>query len=114
MSLRERIEERDGPRCVWCDREVWPRDRTLDHLVPSSRRGRAHESNLVLACRPCNRARRSRPATAWGIERERAGWTVRWETVVRVLGELETAGGREERDAARRQLRRLGNRQGTA
>jgi len=105
--LRERIEERDGPRCVWCDREVWPRDRTLDHVVPRSRRGRTHETNLVLACRPCNRTRRSRPAAAWGIERERAGAAVRLEPVRRVLESLAATGSRDERDAATRQLRRL-------
>ena len=107
MSLRQRIEERDGPRCVWCDREVWPQDRTLDHVVPRSRRGRTHEANLVLACRPCNRARRSRPGVAWGIERERTGWTVRWPTLTRALHALEATGNRTEREHARGQLRRV-------
>ncbi len=61
----------------------------------------------MLACRPCNRARRSRPAAAWAIERERAGAAVRWPTLTRALYELEATGNRTEREYARRQLRRV-------
>jgi 5-methylcytosine-specific restriction endonuclease McrA len=59
------IVERDGPHCVWCGRRPWPRDLTLEHLLPRSRGGHGTPENLTPACRRCNRERRSRPVAAY-------------------------------------------------
>ena len=50
---------------MWCGAEPWRRDLTLEHVVPRSRGGRTEDENLVVACRRCNRARRSRPVVAY-------------------------------------------------
>ncbi len=63
MTL-EFIIERDGSACVWCGREPWRTDLTVEHLVPRSRGGRTSPENLTVACRPCNRRRGTRPVVA--------------------------------------------------
>ena len=70
---RAAILERDGQACVWCGHEPWPRDLTLEHLLPRSRGGHSTPENLAPACRPCNRARRSRPVAAYVRELIDAG-----------------------------------------
>ena len=48
-----------GPICAYCAREFTPHVMTLDHVAP--RRGQTaydRRDNLVLACRPCNEAKR--------------------------------------------------------
>jgi hypothetical protein len=71
---RRRIYERDGWRCVWCTAYVatsgqlaGPLDAraraadlrlaTLDHVLPRSRGGSNHESNLITCCSECNERR---------------------------------------------------------
>ena len=63
------IWDRDGGRCVWCSSASWPRDRTLEHLVPRSRGGRIAQQNLLPACRSCNKARRAQGAAAYSRRR---------------------------------------------
>jgi 5-methylcytosine-specific restriction endonuclease McrA len=52
---------RDGASCVYCGRQLGtgePFSRlTFDHVVPVSRGGGNALTNLVLACKPCNRAK---------------------------------------------------------
>ena len=67
---------RDGGHCVWCSTPVWPRDRTVEHLLPRSRGGGDGPHNLLPACRACNRARRSQSAAAYArrlVRESRAG-----------------------------------------
>lgn len=56
--FKQRIYWRDNGCCVYCDKSVKFEDATLDHVMPLVRRGR-HRSkdNMVLACRPCNKAK---------------------------------------------------------
>lgn len=37
----------------------------MEHVLPRSRGGRTDDENLVVACRRCNKARRSRPVVAY-------------------------------------------------
>ena len=87
----EQLIERDGPECVWCGRELWRSDLTLDHVVPRSRGGHMTSENALLACRSCNGRRGSRPVDA----------------VRRSLGRLAQSPRRAHREAAARQLQRL-------
>jgi 5-methylcytosine-specific restriction endonuclease McrA len=58
---RERIYTRDAWSCVYCNAylkdEVASR-RTLDHIIPRSKGGSNHESNLVTCCITCNASRK--------------------------------------------------------
>ena len=101
------IVERDGPHCVWCGRRPWPRDLTLEHLLPRSRGGHGTPENLTPACRRCNRARKSRPVAAYVRELADAGREPRVETLVCALERLATSPRPAERDYGARQLELL-------
>jgi 5-methylcytosine-specific restriction endonuclease McrA len=73
MGLVDDLVERDGSVCVWCGRAPWRRDLTAEHLLPRSRGGRTTPENLAVACRQCNRNRRSRGLCAYVRALERAG-----------------------------------------
>lgn len=58
-TMRELVLSRDASECRYCGRPVGP-DATpyeIDHVVPRAKGGRTVLSNLVLACRNCNRAK---------------------------------------------------------
>lgn len=105
----EQLIERDGPACVWCGRELWRRDLTLEHVVPRSRGGHMIPENAVLACRSCNRRRGSRPVDAYVRDLLREGAGVDLAALHRSLTRLSQSGRRAHRDAAVVQLRRLGS-----
>jgi 5-methylcytosine-specific restriction endonuclease McrA len=98
------IVERDGDACVWCGTSPWPRDLTLEHLLPRSRGGHATPANLTPACRRCNRARRSRPVAAYVRELFDAGLTPRVAALEAALERLAESPRAPERDYGRRQL----------
>jgi hypothetical protein len=99
------IWERDGGHCVWCSAPVWPRDRTVEHLLPRSRGGGSGAHNLLPACRACNRARRSRSAVAYARDRARDGRTVDADLLERGLDRLAAEGTPLERRYGARQAR---------
>jgi hypothetical protein len=99
------IWERDGERCVWCSVAAWPRDRTVEHLLPRSRGGRDGAHNLLPACRACNRARRSQAAAAYARQRLRDGGAVEVEMLLRGLDRLAANGSVAERRYGARQGR---------
>ena len=51
------LVKRDGTSCFWCGVQTQDGALTLDHLVPVSKGGSHHLSNLVLACQRCNEKR---------------------------------------------------------
>lgn len=50
--------ERDGPQCAYCD--CHPVNYEVDHFIPKALGGADKMWNLVLACRPCNQAKRDK------------------------------------------------------
>lgn len=46
-----------GGVCHYCKQHVLPEDLTMDHVVPVARGGRSVKSNVVPACRACNRTK---------------------------------------------------------
>jgi hypothetical protein len=109
----EQLIERDGPACVWCGRELWRRDLTLEHVVPRSRGGHMTPENALVACRPCNRRRGSRPVDAYVRELLSEGACVDVEALRASLERLVCSERRSHRDEAARQLRRLDSVRGT-
>ena len=103
----EQLIERDGPTCVWCGRELWRCDLTLEHVVPRSRGGHKTPDNALLACRSCNRRRGSRPADAYVRDLLREGAAVDVAAVRRALTRLGRSTRRAHREAAVTALRRL-------
>lgn len=65
---RRRIYERDGWRCIWCQRCVRERGvATLDHVLPRDKGGTNDHTNLVTACHLCNSWRRHKPAVEFAF-----------------------------------------------
>jgi 5-methylcytosine-specific restriction endonuclease McrA len=105
----DELIDRDGPACVWCGREPWRRDLTLEHVVPRSRGGHLTPENALVACRACNRRRGSRPVDAYVRELLREGAEVDIGALRQSLQGLTRSQRRVHREAAARQLRRLAN-----
>jgi 5-methylcytosine-specific restriction endonuclease McrA len=103
----EELIERDGPACVWCGRELWRRDLTLEHVIPRSRGGHLVAENAVVACRSCNRRRGSKPVDAYVRELLREGADVRIATLDAALQRLAASGRRQHREPGTRQRLRL-------
>jgi hypothetical protein len=99
------VWDRDGGHCVWCSTAVWPRDRTVEHLLPRSRGGGDALHNLLPACRACNRARRSQSAAAYARRLAREGRSVDAALLLRGLDRLAADGGALERRYGTRQAR---------
>lgn len=80
----ERITERDGPGCFYCECDFSrTARRTLDHRVPTVGGGTNRTDNLRLSCANCNKKKANRSeeafvATRWlalrrhQVERERS------------------------------------------
>ena len=103
---------RDGPTCVWCGREPWVTDLTAEHLLPRSRSGRGLPENLTVACRACNRRRRSKPVSAYVRVQLDAGRRPRIDLLTAALERLSESPARDHADYGQRQLvllRRLGD-----
>jgi hypothetical protein len=116
-SRRERLAlilERDGPRCVWCGRELGGGlvRATTEHVVPRIKGGPSWLQNEVAACSRCNRQRGHRSPAEWLEECERRGWKPDRAAILRSLLALEGAidergGQRRARPYLTSQLRRL-------
>ena len=51
---------RDLHMCMYCGAKMGERELTRDHIVPKSRGGRDHWSNVVAACKRCNQRKGNR------------------------------------------------------
>ncbi|MBW1803268.1 MAG: HNH endonuclease [Deltaproteobacteria bacterium] len=40
--------------CHYCQRQVGPKNLTMDHILPLSRAGKSRKGNIVPACKECN------------------------------------------------------------
>ena len=56
-NLRQRVIERDGPRCVYCDEDLSIAEIHMDHVIPESQGGETTYNNLQVTCRKCNLAK---------------------------------------------------------
>lgn len=62
---RENVYVRDNYTCQYCGIQYLPKQLTLDHVVPASRKGEKSWTNVVCACRDCNQKKADRtPAQA--------------------------------------------------
>jgi 5-methylcytosine-specific restriction endonuclease McrA len=59
---RESIKAHYNHRCIYCGSDS---NLTLDHVKPRCRGGRNDASNLVAACRSCNRSKGSSDVLDW-------------------------------------------------
>jgi 5-methylcytosine-specific restriction endonuclease McrA len=98
---------RDGARCVWCGRQPWREDLTVEHLLPRTRRGRGTPDNLAVACRACNRRRGATPVAAYVRAEREAGRPPRVDLVRDALARLAQSATPEHAAYGDRQLELL-------
>jgi len=51
--------------CAYCGSCLRPRDKTLDHVVPTSKGGMHSLANVVICCRSCNSRKHTRTPAEW-------------------------------------------------
>lgn len=97
---RRAIFERDGWRCVYCEKAITPESGTLDHVIPAMADGGNTPDNLVAACSRCNHRKGHRPPPARVVDalRER---NARFDVVARVRQLAHEANLRRRRLEAR-------------
>jgi 5-methylcytosine-specific restriction endonuclease McrA len=101
---REILIARDGGTCLWCGRAPWRWDLTAEHLLPRSRRGRALPENLAVACRSCNKRRRSKPVVAYVRAQRHDGYEPRVDLLEAALARLSRSQSHAHAEYAVRQL----------
>ncbi|HWD65750.1 MAG TPA: HNH endonuclease [Solirubrobacteraceae bacterium] len=106
MRLEDLIA-RDGEACIWCGEARWLSDLTAEHLLPRSRGGRGLPENLAVACRPCNRRRRSRGIAAYARGRLDAGSVAELGRLAEAMDRLAGSESRPHAEYGRRQLNLL-------
>lgn len=62
-ELRAAVFERDDYTCQYCGERAGKLE--CDHVIPVSRGGHHHITNLITACFTCNRAKRDRTPEQW-------------------------------------------------
>ena len=93
---------------MWCGREPWTADLTAEHLLPRSRRGRTVPENLAIACRRCNKRRRTKPVVAYVRAQREDGYEPRVDLLESALARLSSSASPAQAEYARRQLALLG------
>lgn len=101
---REHLIGRDDGICVWCGRKPWAADLTAEHLLPRARRGRTVPENLAVACRSCNKRRRTKPVVAYVRSQRADGFEPRIDLIEGALERLTRSGSSAHAEYARRQL----------
>lgn len=101
---RWKILERDDFTCRYCGRRAPSVVLEIDHVVPRSRGGTNHESNLVSACEDCNGGKSARPLRApnappveWELAAERQR-ELAFYLLVEIMGETAFGFGDEEHE----------------
>jgi hypothetical protein len=77
----------------------------MEHVLPRSRGGRTEDENLLVACRRCNKARRSRPVVAYLREVLGLGREPRLDAIRRALERMRSSERRAHRGYGTTQLR---------
>jgi 5-methylcytosine-specific restriction endonuclease McrA len=64
---KRNVYRRDGNRCQYCGCHLNARNSSIDHVMPRSRGGGHSWSNMVSACKPCNRKKANRTPEEAGM-----------------------------------------------
>jgi 5-methylcytosine-specific restriction endonuclease McrA len=60
-------------RCYYCERRVYPKELTLDHVVPIIRGGKTTKGNIVPVCKECNNKKKYLLPIEWEEYLEKIG-----------------------------------------
>lgn len=106
--LDDLLKDQEG-KCIWCDCEIWKDNITREHLCPTSQGGRgiAEGDNIAIACKSCNKKRKSRSAVSFARLRESEGKTPNWDLLKEHFTALAISGVRREKAYAVKQLNHM-------
>lgn len=79
---RINVATRDDFRCQYCGGKFPLRRLTYDHVVPRSQGGRTAWDNIVMACYPCNEAKRNRTPEQAGMKLRKQPVKPSWLPVI--------------------------------
>jgi 5-methylcytosine-specific restriction endonuclease McrA len=79
---RINVATRDDFRCQYCGGKFPLRRLTHDHVVPRSQGGRTAWDNIVMACYPCNEAKRNRTPEQAGMKLRKQPVKPSWLPVI--------------------------------
>ena len=65
-----RVMKRDCFRCTYCGASGNDVELQVDHIIPMSKGGSSHLSNLTTACAKCNNTKNDRLAWGWSMDRK--------------------------------------------
>jgi len=51
--------------CHYCGKKFAPKELTMDHIVPVSKGGKTTKGNVVVCCKECNTAKKSKLMMEW-------------------------------------------------
>ncbi len=75
------IYKRDDWTCVYCNKKYPKTYLSVDHLVPKSKGGSNSWTNLVTACRPCNRKKGSKNLSECGMKLHKTPHEPVWTSI---------------------------------
>ena len=55
----------NNPKCHYCQKVLKKDEVTMDHVVPILRGGKSTKSNVVIACKACNNAKKDQLLMDW-------------------------------------------------
>src|SRR5688572_7782599 len=90
LSMRFQILERDSFTCRFCGKRAPETELEVDHVVPRAKGGSDDVSNLVTACRDCNRGKGVR-----SVDLSRTDWNAlmgKWFHVLCSGGRIQQQG----------------------
>ncbi len=53
--------------CFYCQKKVFPKELTMDHVVPVSRGGKSTRGNVVCSCKECNNIKKQMLPVEWAL-----------------------------------------------
>lgn len=68
MRKKGRILAAQNGCCKYCGKPLAIKKATFDHVVPKALGGVGAQTNLVVACRPCNEKKANKPPHIWYAE----------------------------------------------
>ena len=51
--------------CYYCEKQIPPKELTMDHIVPVSRGGKSTKGNVVPSCKDCNTKKKQLLPMEW-------------------------------------------------
>ncbi len=53
--------------CFYCQKKVFSKELTMDHVVPVSRGGKSTKGNVVCSCKECNNIKKQMLPVEWAL-----------------------------------------------